>query len=168
MYQKELDAKLNNNVPIKAILLYGEDSFLIGYYGDKIAKKLLSQDCDTYYFYFNDLVYENVCSCFLQESLFGNQSFVCLKIDKKIPKKELDKWLSILKKNQSGYLVVEFYQAENRNAAQYMQDCKAMAASFRGEDVFEARFFKPYLKDSLMILQEYAKDLGVKISEFSL
>ncbi|STQ88991.1 hypothetical protein [Helicobacter pullorum] len=46
MYKKELDTKLANNTEMRAILLYGEDSFLIGYYGDKIAQKILAKGCE--------------------------------------------------------------------------------------------------------------------------
>lgn len=168
MYQKELEAKLTKNTLIRAILLYGEDSFLIEHYGEKIAQTLLEQGCQKNSFYFNDFDYESALSCLSQGSLFGDSSLVWIKIDKKIPKKQLDSLLATLQKAQSGHLILEFYQADNKTPAQYAQDYKAMAQSFRGEGVFEVRFFKPNLKDSLNILREYATKFGLRISDFLL
>ena len=53
MYKKELDAKLAKQEEIRAILLYGERSFLIGYYGEKIAQRILAKGCEKNSFYFN-------------------------------------------------------------------------------------------------------------------
>ncbi|WP_104721730.1 DNA polymerase III subunit delta [Helicobacter mesocricetorum] len=168
MYQKELEVKLAKNTLIRAILLYGEDSFLIEYYGEKIAQKLLEQDCEKNSFYFNDFDYESALSCLSQGSLFGDSSLVWVKIDKKIPKKQLDSLLATLQKTQSGHLVLEFYQADNKTPAQYAQDYKAMSQSFKGDNFFEVRFFKPNLKESLNILREFATKFELRISDFLL
>lgn len=168
MYQKELEVKLAKDTLIRAILLYGEDSFLIEYYGEKITQKLLEQGCEKNSFYFNDFDYESALSCLSQGSLFGDSSLVWIKIDKKIPKKQLDSLLATLQKTQSGHLILEFYQADNKTSAQYAQDCKAMIQSFKGQDFFEVRFFKPNLKESLNILREYATKFELRISDFLL
>ena len=135
MYKKELENKLANNTEMRAILLYGEDSFLIGYYGDKIAQKILAKGCEKNSFYFGEFDFEAALSCFSQGSLFGDEALVWIKVDKKIPKKQLDSLIEAIEKNQSGYLILEFYQAENRSVSGDGLECKAVVGSFRGKNI---------------------------------
>lgn len=171
MYKKELDTKLAKGAEIRSILLYGEAMFLIGYYGQKIAQKILEKDCEKNSFYFGEFDFQNALSCFSQGSLFGNEALVWIKTDKKIPKKQLDSLIKALLQN-GGYLIVEFYQAENKSAGEYAADARAMSASFPSslakESVFEVRFFAPNLGEAMMILKESAQNLKVQISDFNL
>ncbi|MDY5616409.1 MAG: DNA polymerase III subunit delta [Helicobacter sp.] len=168
MYKRELDSKLASNTEIRAILLYGEDSFLVGYYGEKIAQEILKKDCEKNSFYFSEFDFNSAMACFSQGSLFGGESLVWIKADKKIPKKQLDLLIAALKKNGSGYLILEFYQAENKSAAEYSLDCKALAGSFKGKNIYEVRFFSLSAGEAFGILREYANGFELKISDFSL
>lgn len=168
MYKRELDSKLASNAEIRAILLYGEDSFLVGYYGEKIAQEILKKDCEKNSFYFSEFDFDSAMACFSQGSLFGGESLVWIKADKKIPKKQLDLLIAALEKNGSGYLILEFYQAENKSAAEYSLDCKALAGSFKGKNIYEVRFFSLSAGEAFGILREYANGFELKISDFSL
>ena len=168
MYKRELDSKLASNTEIRAILLYGEDSFLVGYYGEKIAQEILKKDCEKNSFYFSEFDFNSAMACFSQGSLFGGESLVWIKADKKIPKKQLDLLIAALEKNGSGYLILEFYQAENKSAAEYSLDCKALAGSFKGKNIYEVRFFSLSAGEAFGILREYANGFELKISDFSL
>ena len=168
MYKRELDSKLASNTEIRAILLYGEDSFLVGYYGEKIAQEILKKDCEKNSFYFSEFDFNSAMACFSQGSLFGGESLVWIKADKKIPKKQLDLLIAALEKNGSGYLILEFYQAENKSAAEYSLDCKALAGSFKGKNIYEVRFFNLSAGEAFGILREYANGFELKISDFSL
>ncbi|MBX7491460.1 DNA polymerase III subunit delta [Helicobacter turcicus] len=172
MYKKELDTKLAKNIPIRAIFLYGADAFLIGYYGEKIAKIALDRGCEKNSFHFNAFDFQNALNCFLQGSLFGNEALVWIKVDKKIPKKQLDSLVEALLKNGNGTLILEFYQAENKTSVEYMADARTMVGSFGASlakhGVFEVRFFVPNLYEAMPILQEYARELQIKIPDFLL
>lgn len=172
MYKRELDTKLANKTEIRAILLYGEEPFLVGYYGEKIARSILEKGCEKNSFYFNAFDFQSALSCFSQGSLFGDEALVWIKIDKKIPKKQLDSLIQTLTKNGSGYCILEFYQAENKSASEYMADARAMTSSFSPSlskfGIFEARFFIPNLNEAMMILKEYAQELKIQISDFNL
>lgn len=168
MTKKELESKITGNTEIKAIMLYGEDSFLIEYYGEKLAQKALAKDCQKNTFYFGEFNFESALSCFSSGSLFGELSLVWIKTDKKIPKKQLDTLINTLIKNETGYLIVEFHQSDNQSAAKYALDYKSMIPSFRGNGVFEARLFAPNLNESMSILKEYAKKLNIQTSDFVL
>ncbi|TLD82848.1 DNA polymerase III subunit delta [Helicobacter sp. MIT 11-5569] len=171
MYKKELDAKLASNASgIRAILLYGADIFLIGHYGEKIAKIFLEKGYEKNSFYFGEFDFENALSCFSQGSLFGDAALVWIKVDKKIPKKQLDTLVESLLKNGNGALILEFYQADNKTIMEYMADAKSMVSSFNQakNGVFEVRFFAPNFNEAMPILQEYAKELKIKIPNFLL
>lgn len=172
MYKKELDTKLAQKTQIRAIFLYGADTFLIGHYGEKIAKIALDRGCEKNSFYFGEFDFQNALNCFSQGSLFGDEALVWIKVEKKIPKKQLDTLLETLLKNGSGVLILEFYQAENKTNAEYMADAKAMVGSFGGslakQGVFEVRFFAPNFYEAMPILQEYARELQIKIPDFLL
>ncbi|WP_297814270.1 DNA polymerase III subunit delta [uncultured Helicobacter sp.] len=172
MYKKELETKLTNKAEIRAILLYGEEIFLIGYYGEKIAQSLLAKGCEKNSFYFSEFDFQSALECFSQGSLFGDEALVWIKIDKKIPKKQLDSLINSLLKNGFGYLIIEFYQAENKSISEYMADARAMASSFSPSlaksGIFEVRFFTPNLNEAMMILKEYAQNLKIQISDFNL
>lgn len=170
MYKKELDIKLAKNTEISAIFLYGADRFLIGYYGEKIAKKFLEQGYEKNGFYFGEFDFQNVLNCLSQGSLFGDAALVWIKVEKKIAKKQLDTIIEVLLKNGNGALIVEFYQADNKTNAEYMADSRAMVGSFNKtkNGVFEVRFFAPTFNDAMPILQEYAKELDIKIPDFLL
>lgn len=170
MYKKALDTKLSNNEPIRAILLYGDDKFLIGHYGEKIAKILLAKGFEKHSFYFGEFDYQRVLGCFMQGSLFGGAALVRIKVEKKIPKKQLDSLIESLLKNGDGTLILEFYQADNKSDAEYIADARAMVASFglAKQGVFEVRFFASNFYEAIPILQEYARELQIQIPDFLL
>ena len=172
MYKKELDVKLAQNTQIRAIFLYGVDAFLIGYYGEKIAKTFFERGFEKNSFYFGEFNFQNALNCFLQGSLFGDEALVWIKLEKKIPKKQLDILIETLLKNGNGALIVEFYQAENKTNTEYMTDAKTMVGSFgqslAKQGVFEVRFFALNFYEAIPILQEYARELQIKISDFLL
>ena len=172
MYKKELDSKLSSKTPIRAILLYGADMFLIGHYGEKIANIALANGNEKYSFYFSEFNFESVLNCFTQGSLFGGAALAWVKIDKKIPKKQLDTLIQSVIKSDGGILIIEFYQAENKTSAEYMADARSMVGSFgtklAKEGVFETRFFAPNLGEAMQILREYANALNIKIPDFLL
>ena len=109
-------------------------------------------------------------NCLSQGSLFGDAALVWIKVEKKIAKKQLDTIIEVLLKNGNGALIVEFYQADNKTNAEYMADSRAMVGSFNKtkNGVFEVRFFAPTFNDAMPILQEYAKELDIKIPDFLL
>ncbi len=172
MYKKELDTKLAKGAEIRAILLYGEAMFLIHYYGEKIAQGILAKDCEKNSFYFGEFDFQSALGCFSQGSLFGSEALVWIKIDKKISKKQLDSLIKALLQNGAGYLIIEFYQAENKSAGEYAADARAMAASFSASlaksGVFEVRFFAPNLNEAMTILKESAQRFKIQISDFNL
>lgn len=170
MYKRELDIKLSKNDAMRVVFLYGADIFLMDYYGKKIMQNFLEKGAEQYNFYFDAYNFEEILGCFSQGSLFGGDAAVLIKVDKKIQKKQLDTLIEMLLKN-SGYLIIEFYQAENKSDVDYSLDCKAMSGAFKGREkdgIFEVRFFATNLNDSLGILKQKAQELEIQIPDMLL
>ena len=168
MYKKEFDKILASDTLLRCVLLYGEESFLLSYYAERIAQKSPQKEAQKNQYYFGEYDFPAIISHFSQGSLFGDENLVILKTDQKIPKKQLDTIVKTLISNQNGYFILEFHKNENKTASQYAQDCKALAASFKAKDCFEVRFFPLNIKESLEILQQYAKKFNINITEFLL
>ncbi|PAF42038.1 DNA polymerase III subunit delta [Helicobacter sp. 11S03491-1] len=163
MYKKELESLLKNSFP-RAALLYGESDFLIKYYSDKIASKI-TDPFNKITFYYSDYDFKAVMDILGQSSLFGDESLVVLKLDKKLPKKEIDAMLKAIVLNRHHFLVIEFYQADSKSNAEYAQDFRTFASSFKGTEVIDVRFFAPSVYESQIFLKERANALNLKIDD---
>ncbi len=165
MYKREFDTLLASGKIPRALFLYGENPFLIGYYGARVVERLSLLPEEKNSFYFGEYEFQALKGILSQSSLFGDRSFVLLRLEKKLLKKEIDALLGALEKNPSAYWLIEFYKAENKSATEYSQDCKAMAGSFKGNERAEVRFFDPNQGESLAILRERALSLGMEVED---
>lgn len=161
MNKQDLDLYLQKSAP-QASLLYGEGEFWIGHYSKKISSMITTPE-NIMAFYYDEYNYAQVYDLLSQSSLFGDSTLVILKLDKKIPKKELGNLLEALSKNPSNSLIIEFYRRDSRSAGDYSRDYKEMASSFKGEKVVEVRFFEPKVAECQKILEQRAQELGIRI-----
>ena len=166
MNKAQLDTLLKENPP-RASFLYG-DSFMVGYYGKKIAQSLKSEEKTT--FYFDEYNNVSVNTLLSQGSLFGTNSLVVLKINHKLSKADVELFLHSLSANTHNALIVEYYQAQNKSSGDYMRDCKGIAGYFHHpkmpkNSVVEVRFFEPNMRECIGFLQERSKELGLKIDD---
>ncbi|PAF54367.1 hypothetical protein BKH42_00155 [Helicobacter sp. 13S00482-2] len=163
MYRKDLDTLLKKSSP-KATLLYGESNFLISYYSAKIAKKITDKSNKTT-FYYSDYDFRSVMDILGQSSLFSDESLVVLKLDKKLPKKEIDSFLNAISMNANNSLIIEFYRSDSKTSAEYAQDFRTFASAFKGEGVIDVRFFDPNFYDCIALLRERANELNLDIED---
>ena len=109
MYKREFE-NLLRTIPPRAILLYGENSYLINSYIQHYinitdaTKSLMRQ-------YYDEYSFDSAKSYLSQSSLFGGTNLLLIKRDKKIPKKELDILIELINKNSNNYLIF-YYQNE--------------------------------------------------------
>lgn len=164
MYKKDLDSLLSKPNPPRAYLLYGADEFLISHYGSKIAA-LLSGGQEVQRFFYDECDVESIHSLLSQNSLFGGDTFIVLKLDKKLDKKSCESLLKAIESNPSNALIIEFYISSAKSEAEYMQDARAFANAFRSGNipVAEVRFFEPSVQESLEFLRTRTKELGIEI-----
>jgi len=159
MYQRELDQKIKTALP-KALLLFGENSYLIEYYIDYYKNTLHAKD-DMLTLYFEEWDLERAKRYLSQTSLFGGINLLLLKHEKKIPKKELDLLIAYTAKNPDNYLLFSF----SGNA----KDAKGMQSSFSSKKGGEwVRFFEPTIRDGVAMLQKKSAQISLDIDHYAL
>lgn len=167
MYQKELESYLRHTIP-RAVLLYGEWEFYIEYYAQKIVHAYPQAQKNL--FYFGDYDFKEVLETLSQDSLFGEGNIALLKLDQKLPPKQIHALLDVLALHPKNALVIEFYQAKSKS--EYTQDCKQFATQFKHPKfknlAIEVRFFTPNSAVLLDLLQERVRVLDLSISEEAL
>lgn len=164
MYKKDLDSLLKSAIP-KAILLWGECDFFINFYATKIKNLIKNNGAvDIFPIYFEEYNANQIIEILSQQSLFSSASLVDLKINKikETTKKDISKFLQILKRNTQNYLIIEFYSDDSTD---YGRNAKALSALFNTKDCVNARFFNPTQSEAKEILRECAVHYGLKIGD---
>lgn len=159
MYKRDLDQKLQNTLP-KALLLYGDNAYLIDYYIDYYIHTLQAKE-ERLSLYFDEWDFAQARAYLSQSSLFGGTNLLIIKHDKKIPKKELDTLIALSHKTSDNYLLFGFSGADG--------DAREMQSSF-AEKMSAAwvRFFEPSVGEGVAILQQKARQIGLDIDQFAL
>lgn len=159
MYQKEFNQRLQNALP-KAVLLYGENDYLIDYYINYYIKKLDAKE-SMLSLYHDEWDFEKAKAFLSQSSLFGGTNLVVTKRDKKIPKKELDILVELANKNEDNYFIYGYSGAA--------KDAKSMQASFSDKKGgVWVRFFEPNIREGIAVLQQKAQQIGLDIDHYAL
>jgi len=159
MYKQEFENLLRTNPP-RAILLYGENSYLINSYIQHYINITDATD-SLMRQYFDEYNFDSAKSYLSQSSLFGGTNLLIIKRDKKIPKKELDTLIELVNKSSDNYLLF-YYQGSPK-------DAKSLQNSFSPKKGANwVRLFEPNLKESLDVLQKKAQHIGLEIDHFAL
>ena len=159
MYQREFENLLRTTPP-RAMLFYGENSYLIANYLQHYinithsAESLLT-------LYFDEYSFEKAKAYLSQSSLFGGTNLLIIKREKKIPKKELDVLIGLVGKNSENFLLFH-YQGSATNA-------KSLQSSFSPKKGANwLRVFEPNLRESIDMLKKKSQRIGLDIDHFAL
>ncbi len=159
MYRREFEQLIKKNLP-RAVMLYGENSYLISLYIEYYIKKTQSSDTLRKY-YFDEYDFSSSKSYLSQISLFGSTNLLIIKRDKKIPKRELDTLIELVSKSSDNYLIF-YFQGKAK-------DAKSMQSSFSSKNgAVWVRLFAPNIVESIEILNKRAKNIGLNIDNSSL
>jgi DNA polymerase-3 subunit delta len=159
MNKRDLDQRLQRELP-KALLLYGENSFLIEYYLDHYIRKLQAKE-ELLALYYDEWDFTRAKAYLSQSSLFGGTNLLLVKHNKKIPKKELDALIAMTRKTTESYFLFAF-SGEAR-------DGKNMQNSFMEKKGGSwVRFFEMNIRESVEILQSKAQKIGLAIDHYAL
>jgi len=159
MYQREFDQKLKQSFP-KAVLLYGENDYLVDYYIDTYIKKTDAKD-SMLSLYHDEWDFEQAKGFLSQSSLFGGTNLVVVKREKKIPKKELDILVELANKNEDNYFIYGYSGAA--------KDARSMQAAFTDKKGGAwVRFFEPNVRDGVAVLQQKAQKIKLDIDHYAL
>ncbi len=159
MYKNEFDKELMNGIAYKAYMFYGAESYLIENYGENIAAVLANGE-DINKLYFEEFNPDLAIEILSQNSLFSSTNIVLAKINKKIPKKELDKIIEACNTNgDSRFILCCFGDA----------DFKSMESSFtkKVHSVF-VRFYPLEDYEAKNLLIKKAKELNMQIEAHDL
>ena len=152
MYKNEFDNTLRQGKLFNAYMFYGQSSFLIDYYTSLVANMLGSQD-EIEKLYFDDYDFKYSKNKLLQSSLFASNNILVIKIEKKLPKKE----------------VVELIEACNTNpdskvifACMGDSDFKTMGGYFTAKlNAVSVRMFSPFPNEAIKLLENEARELNI-------
>ena len=159
MYRREFESLIKKNLP-RAVLLYGENNYLISLYIEFYIKKTKSLDTLRRY-YFDEYDFSSSKSYLSQISLFGGINLLIIKRDKKIPKRELDTLIELVSKSSDNYLIF-YFQGKAK-------DAKSMQSSFSSKKgAIWVRLFAPNIVESIELLNKRAKNIGLNIDNSSL
>ena len=159
MYKNQLDQILRDTLP-KALLLYGENEYLIDHYINHYIDRLQAKN-DLLSLYFDEWDFSQAKAYLSQSSLFGGTNLLIIKHNKKIPKKELDILITLANRSSDNYLLFGF-SGEAR-------DAKGMQSSF-GEKKggVWVRFFEQNIREAVEMLQQKAQKIGLDIDHYAL
>jgi DNA polymerase-3 subunit delta len=159
VYQREFDQKLKQALP-KAVLLYGENDYLVDFYIDTYIKKTDAKE-SMLSLYHDEWNFEQAKNFLSQTSLFGGTNLVVVKHDKKIPKKELDILIELANKNEDNYFLYGYSGAA--------KDAKSMQTAFtEKKGGVWVRFFEPNIRDGIAMLQQKAQQIQLDIDHYAL
>jgi DNA polymerase-3 subunit delta len=154
MYKNEFDKELTKGLTFGSYLFYGAENYLIESYADKVAK-ILANGEDINKLYFEEFSPEFALNILSQSSLFSSTNILLAKINKKIPKKELDKLVEICNTNPDSKVILCCFGDG---------DFKSMEASFtKKTNSVSVRFYPLEDYEAKNLLSERANELGLKI-----
>ena len=108
MYKSEFDKYLRDKKYFSTYMFYGQSTFMIEQYS-WIISKIIAKEDDIIKIYFDEYNFKYILNCLQQSSLFASSNVVYLRVDKKIPKKELDLLVEATNKNSSSTLIIACY-----------------------------------------------------------
>jgi len=159
MYAREFQQRLQSEL-LRAVLLYGEDDYLIEKYLTLYKERLDAAE-SMMTLYHDEYDFERAKGYLSQSSLFGGSNLLLIRREKKLPKKELDTLIALTQKNPDNYLLFAF--------AGEARDAKAMQSSFsEKKGGVWVRFFQPNPREGVALLREEAAKLGLEIDDYAL
>ena len=160
MYKQALDKLLSEKKLPKSIMLYGDCTYLIDTYLEKIASFYGPRE-DRLVYYFDEYDFKSAKNFISQSSLFGNLNILIIKSEKNIPKKELEALLKVCQANENSYFIFEYFGT----SAKAKDISKIFSKKFSADFV---RFFKPNGYEAVNFLQEYARNISLNIDRYAI
>ncbi|MDA7817808.1 DNA polymerase III subunit delta [Sulfurimonas sp.] len=156
MYKNELDKHIQNNSTTNSFVLFGESSFLIDMYTNKLANNI--EDASVLKFYHDEYDFNSAKAHLSQASLFGGENVLIIKSEKKVPKKDLDILVDYCEKNPDNLFIYAYYGSDH----------KTYAKAFAKKSTMSVRFFNPNQGETINTVAQVARDKNVNIDNFTI
>ncbi|MDD3463276.1 MAG: DNA polymerase III subunit delta [Sulfurospirillaceae bacterium] len=161
MYKREFDVFLNSKKPFKSIFFHGLCPYQNNLYAQKTLQSINAKNEEKLLLHFDDYDFSSAKSFLSQSSLFEDRNILVIKTDKTIPSKELSVLIELCHKNDSSYMLYQYFGDEKK--------AKIIANAFVAKSsAFFVRFFKPEHNEAMALLLEKAQIMGLKIDQPSL
>lgn len=152
MYKNEFDNKLRQNEVFNAYMFYGQSSFLIDYYTNLVADSLGSKD-EIEKLYYDDYNFKYAKDKLLQSSLFASNNILIIKIEKKLPKKEVSELIEACAINPDSTVIF---------ACMGDSDFRTMGGYFTSKlKAVSVRFFAPYANEAVKLIENHGRSLNL-------
>jgi len=159
MYQSEFNQLIKHSLP-RSLMMYGENSYLIELYINLYIKKTDAKD-SMLNLYYDDWDFVRAKAFLSQTSLFGGTNLLFVKLNKKIPKKELDVLIGLVTKNSDNYFIFYFEGLG--------KDAKSIQNAFNNKvGGVWVRFFEPTINEGIAILRKKAENIKLNIDNYAL
>ena len=160
MYQREFDQRIAKGGLPHAVLLYGDNDYMIDHYLELYKTQLDAKE-SLLALYHDEYHFDQAKGYLSQSSLFGGTNLLLVRRDKKIPKKELDTLVELAGKNADNYFVYAYEGSAS--------DARSLQASFSDKKGgVWVRFFEPNVRDGIAVLTQKAQELGLDIDYHAL
>lgn len=153
MYKKEFDNLLKANKEFSAYMFFGQSEYLIEKYANSVSKTLAAgEEIDKVYF--DDYDFKYCKDKLLQSSLFASRNTLLIKLNKKLDKKETSALIEACNTNPDSKVIF---------ACMGDGDFKTMSGYFTSKNnSVSVRMFTPYPQEAIYILEQEAKELGMR------
>ena len=157
MYKSEFDKLIQMKNVSNSFAFFGESNFLIDMY-----TKMMSNidDANLLSYYHDEYDFNSAKSHLSQASLFGDRNILIIKIEKKIPKKELDILLNLCEKNPDNIFIYAYYGKDHKtyNNKKTFDKFKTMSV----------RSFHPKDYEAQNIVAQVAREKKVNINKYTI
>lgn len=153
MYKNEFDKLLSQNKTFNAYLFYGQSTYLIEHYCDLVANQICSKE-DIEKIYFDEYDFKYIYDKLLQSSLFSSNNVIVIKTHKKLPKKDVENFISACNANPDSTIII---------CGMDDSEFKTMGEWFTPKkNSVSVRFFTPYPSEAIVLIEQEAKKLNIK------
>lgn len=156
MKRQELDNLIRQGKAPGAVMLYGESHFLIEHYTRALTD---FEDTNIQNIYFDEYNHAAAKAHLSQGSLFGGRNVLIVKSEKKLPKKELESFLDLVKKNPDNVFVYAYYGTDFKKSATSAFNPKSGGVA--------VRLFRPFLNEARQIVLSEARARGIDLDPYA-
>lgn len=161
MYKREFEGLLKANKSPKSTFLYGACAYQNNLLAQQILLLLQAQSDEKVVMYFDEYAFSSAKNFLSQSSLFGDRNILIIKSDKTIPTKEAETLVGLCAKNDSSYLIYQYF-GEDKKATPLTKYFE------KQNDSAFVRLFKADFNEAMQLLQAHANAIGLSIDRYAL
>lgn len=161
MYKREFENLLKAKKIPKVSFFYGACEYQNNFLANELLLLLGANSEEKLTLYFDEYTFSTAKNFISQSSLFGDRNILILKTDKPLPTKEAETLIELCGKNDSSYLIYQFFGEDKKALTLTKLFEKSSHALF-------VRLFKADMNEALNILSAQANKQGLSIDRYVL